>query len=489
MTTVDATFRIRTAAQSQETWRPQPGQITEISTNVIASVAPPISELNGLGDNGGNNPYNLFDQSKPVYCKWFGQYGALVVGASGGHSAWRGNELYIFPINGPTNAWGRMTRPFPVGTAITWWADPQNYDNVNGEYLINGVAGQWHGNCPPSDHLRNKAICIPGGTNNQGRLFIPATQAYPGGTSAVQSITSHSADLGIEPYTNPSLNTSVKYWTRHDQIPQGGRTTPYPYFVGEAVWIEEDMQRVGLIGWASSVTLTNSSSPTTGTYIRYFYYNGNTNNSAPHWEMGSYVSLTNMAVGPDNGQGYCPQRKLLFIQRYRGINILNFGIEYYIVDLNPTPAVSRAMLVEGTPPAKYAEFYQQNGAGLTYCPVDGHMYGIFAYGSRPTQEIWRFRIKPDQLGDSLLNHPTPTVATWRWENLTAKMPAIKGDWDWREPRSTTTIRANHMGYNRAEWSDSIGAIVWCGGSGQVNAQGVITANDTVQLINPVGVQP
>lgn len=472
MPTVDATFRIRANGPQSTSWIPQPGQIKSIATNGIYQARNTNIVLNSITQ--------IYSQARSFYNPFFGQYGARCMWG-GGHGGYMGNEMYVMPFGSETSAWFRQTDPYPITPEFNVdgvsWRDPTKVDMTTGEFLVNGVAGQYFGFSIPSTHTRNATIAMPGGTNGMGRMLVPLHQAYPGGGFGWS--TTHIYDFGKEP--TPTYNPAVQYWSRAGAL-NDVLTNPATITSGDAAWRQPSQQRVGFIYW-------NTAGRVLGLLrVLYFYYNGNGNNPAPHWELGGTIAgFTDTeagfgaAVGGDNGMGYCEPRNMLLLQAYS--NNFNLGIYFHMVDLaRPSPHPAVKMNVVGPRPPLYSASGLQNGASVEYNPIDGYWYGLFCATSRPRNDLWRLRPQDPGISwkDPNITNAQLMAAPHVWEEITDRMPPIVGYWD--ALRGSPAV-ALIFGYNRMQFSESMGCFTWDGGAGDAASNNL----GQTLLINPIGV--
>lgn len=479
MTTVDATFRIRALdnSGSYPSWSAAPGEIKSIATNSIYSVRQTDFTLNSVTQ--------LYSEARSFYNPYYGQYGARVMWG-GGHGGYVGNEVYICPITGPTSQWVRLTKPFNAplvfSTPGVGWDDPSIVDKTTGEFLVAGVRGQYNGFCIPTDHTRNKTIALPGGTGGLGRMLVPCHQAYPG-TGTYSWTTTHELDFGKEPYTNPTYNTSVGWWSATGDLKEAQATAAYAT-AGDACWPEHDLNRVGFIGWATGGTAI--------TTRRVLYYNYNAAVGS-RWTdggaIGNYrdaVTNASAAVGIDNGMGWHAGRKVLFVQAFSGNGNIGPGIRYHYINIGGgAPFATGPLNIVGPNPPIYGASGIQNAASIEWNPIDGYWYGLFCATTRPKNDLWR--LKPQDPGISWSNPNVTTAqllaAPHVWEEITDRMPTILGYWDANRQAANVSSAALIFGYNRMQFSDALGCFTWDGGAGDPSGN----TYGQVLLINPVGV--
>lgn len=97
-------------------WVPEPGTIAAISLNTVNDVRPldwttPLGDLEGVFQSWGGG----------VYAPELGALGSLLVGGTGGHNNYDGNEVYRYDID--TRLWSRIGEPTHVMVDATLYAN------------------------------------------------------------------------------------------------------------------------------------------------------------------------------------------------------------------------------------------------------------------------------------------------------------------------------------------------------------------------------
>jgi hypothetical protein len=89
-------------------WVPRPGETATVSRNRLTDVDPcPARSCSYAGVEGQKG---VFAFSGGAFAEDYGRLGAYIV-TGGGHSAYHGNEVYVFPLE--QRRWIRLTEPYP----------------------------------------------------------------------------------------------------------------------------------------------------------------------------------------------------------------------------------------------------------------------------------------------------------------------------------------------------------------------------------------